>query len=119
MKLKYTEVKTFRAQQLIKQNNCCALCGEHVDAAEAVLDHCHKTGVLRGVLHRGCNSLLGKIENNMPRSLVDMGRLANIANNLIKYLVADPVSEYLHPTYKIKEPKMGRGRGRGKKPPKR
>lgn len=119
MKLKYTEVKTFRQQQLVKQQSLCALCGEHVDSTEAVLDHCHKTGVLRGVLHRGCNSLLGKIENNMPRSRVDLGRLSNIANNLIKYLTADPVSEYLHPTHKIKETVMGRGRGRGKKPPKR
>ena len=71
------------------------------------------------MLHRGCNSLLGKIENNMPRSRVDLGRLAGISRNLIKYLTADPVTELLHPTYKIKEPTMGRGRGKGKKPPKR
>ena len=118
MKLKYREVKELREQQLIRQGNCCSLCGEVV-LDDAVLDHCHKTGAIRGVLHRGCNALLGKIENNMPRNRVDMGRLAGIARNLIKYLTADPVSEFLHPTHKIKEPKMGRGRGRGKKPPKR
>lgn len=117
MKLKYREVKELRTQQLERQDNSCALCGQFI-LDDAVLDHDHKTGVIRGVLHRGCNALLGKIENNMPRNRVDMGRLAQIANNLIRYLTADPVSEYLHPTYK--EPKMpGRGRGRGKKPPKR
>ena len=120
MKLKTTEVKAFREQQWQLQQGCCALCNEPVDPTEAVLDHCHKTGYLRGVLHRGCNSLLGKIENNMPRSRVDLGRLSKIAANLIKYLVADPISEKLHPTHKTpEERKMGRGRGRGKKPPKR
>jgi hypothetical protein len=118
MKLKHSEIKPFRQQQLIKQGNCCALCGEIVSDTEAVLDHCHKTGVLRGVLHRGCNSLLGKIENTMPRSLVDINRLANISKNLIKYLTADAVSEFLHPTFKIKETAMP-GRGKGRKPPKR
>ena len=116
MKLKYREVKELREQQLIRQGQCCSLCGQTV-LDDAVLDHCHKTGAIRGVLHRGCNALLGKIENNMPRNRVDMGRLAAIANNLIRYLTADPISEYLHPTHK--EPTMGRGRGKGKKPPKR
>lgn len=118
MKLKYTEVKPLREKLLLEQGNCCRLCGQTI-VDDAVLDHDHKTGLLRGVLHRGCNSLLGKIENSMPRSRVDLGRLAAISGNLIKYLTADPVSELLHPTHKIKEPTMGRGRGRGKKPPKR
>ena len=103
MKLKTTEVKTFRQQQWQRQGHCCALCQEPVLADEAVLDHDHKTGALRGVLHRGCNSLLGKIENNMPRSRVDLGRLAQISKNLIKYLTADPISELLHPTHLTKE----------------
>lgn len=118
MKLKYKEVAPLRSQLLEKQQGCCALCTEPVQE-DAVLDHCHKTGQIRGVLHRGCNSLLGKIENNMPRSRVDIGRLAKFSDNLIKYLTADANSEFLHPTYKLKEPNMGRGRGRGKKPPKR
>ena len=122
MKLKQSEIKPFRQRQLIKQNNCCSLCGDPVAENQAVLDHCHKTGVLRGVLHRGCNSLLGKIENTMPRSLVDINRLANISKNLIKYLTADAVSEFLHPTYLTQEErkmKQAMGRGKGKKPPKR
>lgn len=120
MKFKYKDVKPFREQQWIQQGHCCALCSEAVNADEAVLDHCHKTGKIRGVLHRGCNSLLGRIENNMPRSRVNMTRLANISQNLIKYLTRDSVTQLLHPTFKIKETAMlGMGRGRGKKPPKR
>lgn len=120
MKLKTTEVKTFRQQQWQKQGQCCALCGDTVIEQEAVLDHDHKTGLLRGVLHRGCNSLLGKIENNMPRSRVDLGRLSAISHNLIKYLTAEPCSEYLHPTYKTPEERKMAYKKKGKtKPPKR
>ena len=118
MKLKYKDVKPLRERLLVEQNNCCRLCRD-VIVDDAVLDHDHKTGEIRGVLHRGCNALLGKIENNMPRNKINMSRLSAFADNLIEYLVADPVSELLHPTYKLKEPTMGRGRGRGKKPPKR
>jgi len=119
MKLKSTEIKPFRLKQLGLQDQCCALCGDHIDIEEAVLDHDHRSGLIRGVLHRGCNSLIGKIENAMPRSRVDLGRLSKISDNLIRYLTADPITDLLHPTYKIKETTMGRGRGRGKKPPKR
>ena len=117
MKLKYKDVAPLRSRLLTEQNSQCRLCGEEI-IDDAVLDHDHRSGLLRGVLHRGCNSLLGKIENNMPRSRVDLGRLSRIADNLIGYLTADPVSELLHPTYKEKT-MPGRGRGRGRKPPKR
>ena len=119
MKLKYKEITPLRRQLLSAQEDRCRLCGDTIDWEEAVLDHDHRSGLLRGVLHRGCNSLLGKIENSMPRSRVNLQRLSKIADNLIVYLTADPVSEYLHPTYK--EPNMGKGRGRGRggRPPKR
>jgi hypothetical protein len=118
MKLKYTEIKAYRLQQLAQQNNCCALCGEPV-VDDAVLDHDHKTGLLRKVLHRGCNIMLGKIENAMPRCRVDMNKLEVIAGRLIEYIKTQH-TDILHPKHKIKEPKMpGRGRGKGKKPPKR
>ena len=109
MKLKYTEVKTYRAQQLAKQNNCCALCGEQI-LDDAVLDHCHKTGLIRKVLHRGCNALLGKIENNMARNHVDIDRLEIFASNLAAYISTD-WTDLLHPThYTAEEKKLKRKR---------
>lgn len=117
-KLKYNKVKEYREQQLIKQNNCCALCGELI-VDDAVLDHNHKTGKIRQVLHRGCNSLLGKIENNMPRSKMTMTRLTTFAERLITYMQTQH-TEVLHPTYKTKEERMAyKKKGGGKKPPKR
>jgi hypothetical protein len=121
MKLKYTQIKSYREETLIAQNNQCALCGTII-VDDAVLDHDHKSGLIRRVLHRGCNSLLGKIENSLPRSRVDLDQLEEIAKRLIEYIKTKH-TDLVHPTYKTKEErkmsKMGRGRGRGKKPPKR
>ncbi len=115
MKLKSTEIKPYRELQLQEQDNLCALCGELIDG-DAVLDHDHKTGLVRRVLHRGCNSMLGKIENNMPRSRITMARLDAFARNLVKY-IQDQHTDILHPTYK--EPGMYKKKKSGKKPPKR
>jgi hypothetical protein len=101
VKLKTTEIKAYRETQLQHQGQKCALCGENI-IDDAVLDHCHKTGFLRQVLHRGCNSLLGKIENSMPRSRVDIRRLEGIARNLVDYLTTTH-TEIRHPTHKTKE----------------
>lgn len=122
MKLKYAQVKEYRLTQLGRQGNCCALCGETI-VDDAVLDHDHKTGLLRQVLHRGCNSLLGKIENSLPRSKVNLDQLEVIAQRLIEYIKTKH-TDLIHPTYRTPEERkmkktMGRGRGRGKKPPKR
>lgn len=114
MKLKAREIKQFRERTLDEQAGCCRLCGEHI-TVDAVLDHDHATGYIRGVLHRGCNALLGKIENNMNRNRVDMGRLAAISHNLIGYLTADPATELLHPTYKTPEERKMRAYKKKKK----
>jgi len=34
---------------------------------DAVVDHCHSTGLVRGVLHRQSNAWAGKIENSWKR----------------------------------------------------
>jgi hypothetical protein len=100
VKLKSTAIKSYRLQQLEKQNNCCALCGD-VIIDDAVLDHDHKTGLLRQVLHRGCNSMLGKIENNMPRSRMNKDRLRTFVLNLVGY-IETLHTDITHPTHKVK-----------------
>ena len=115
MKLKYSQVKPLRESLLKEQANVCALCQQTI-IDDAVLDHDHSTGAIRGVLHRGCNALLGKIENNMARNKVDLGRLSKIAENLIAYIVDNPKSEFLHPTFKTtEERKMAYKKKRKKK----
>jgi hypothetical protein len=98
VRLKYTEVKTYRAQQIQEQNNCCALCGEEI-IDDAVLDHDHRSGLIRQVLHRGCNAMLGKIENNMARNRMTQQRLATWAKNIVQY-ISKTHTNLIHPTYK-------------------
>jgi len=49
--------------RLIAQGNKCALCGlEFTERSRPVVDHDHSTGLVRGLLHRTCNSFLGFFE---------------------------------------------------------
>lgn len=118
-KIKYSEIPTVRNYLLDQQGYRCALCDDIIEEGKAVLDHDHRSGVIRRVLHRGCNSMLGKIENNMARSEIDLFRLMKFAENVHNY-IANNTTDWIHPKFKTpEERKMGRGRGKGRKPPKR
>ena len=126
-KIKYKDIPAVRNYLLEQQDHRCALCDDIIEEGKAVLDHDHRSGIIRRVLHRGCNSMLGKIENNMARSEVDLFRLMKMASTVADY-ISNTTTNWIHPTYKTKEERamatkmkrtMGRGRGRGKKPPKR
>lgn len=102
-KLKYKDIATHRASLLAQQGGCCALCLEPI-VDDAVLDHCHRTGLIRAVLHRGCNALLGKLENNLKRNKMTESRLRNWTNNVLGYM-GKQHTELIHPTHKVKQPK--------------
>lgn len=64
------ELAVFRNQFMITQGSKCAICQGPITSKpgqDPVLDHDHKTGAIRAVLHRSCNALLGKLENNQAR----------------------------------------------------
>lgn len=48
---------------LAKQNNQCAICGEK--PLRPIIDHCHQTNKIRGVLCNRCNSILGFAEDKI------------------------------------------------------
>ena len=50
---------------LEEQNGKCAICGKlQSDFKQRfIVDHCHKTEKIRGLLCYRCNTLLGRIEN--------------------------------------------------------
>lgn len=54
-----------------QQNGLCPICG---DTAK-VVDHCHKTGKVRGLLCRNCNAALGQLKDDVT-----------VLQNAIKYL---------------------------------
>lgn len=50
---------------LKQQNGKCAICGKLQSdfKQKFIVDHCHKTNKIRGLLCCRCNTLLGRIEN--------------------------------------------------------
>lgn len=63
---------------LESQNGVCAICGKiqtqkdcNGRVVRLAVDHCHKTGKIRGLLCSGCNGKLGSLEdeNWIPKAL--------------------------------------------------
>lgn len=58
-------------QMLDNQSNTCSVCLNQFislsnvqDGQSPVIDHCHLTGQIRGIIHRTCNILLGLAKDN-------------------------------------------------------
>jgi hypothetical protein len=47
-----------------QQNNLCAVCKNPPNINNLAVDHCHKTGKVRGLLCQSCNSGIGKLRDN-------------------------------------------------------
>lgn len=60
---------------LLLQNNSCAICLRENKEKYLSIDHCHKTGVIRGLLCRNCNLALGYLNDDIE-----------LFNNAINYL---------------------------------
>lgn len=104
MRIKYSEITDYRQRILQEQNDCCALCNEPVMSSEAVLDHDHKSGYIRGTLHRGCNAFLGKLENSLKMNKISPQRLHSILGNIEYYLNSHRL--LVHPKHKTPEEKL-------------
>ena len=60
--LKRGELRAWRIATLAAQGNVSSLSGLPIPEGAAVVDHCHQTGQIRGVISRAENSVLGKLE---------------------------------------------------------
>lgn len=59
----------FYNEMLARQNGACAICeGQFASATTTHIDHCHGTGIVRGILCHKCNTGIGWMEKN-PRLL--------------------------------------------------
>lgn len=67
LKSKYGITKEQYLTMCKDQNNTCAVCGIHRDSQKRPLavDHCHKTGVVRGILCTNCNAALGQLKEDI------------------------------------------------------
>lgn len=105
--LKATQIAAVRAKMLADQGGRCALCKQPILAGQDVLDHCHSEGFIRGVLHRSCNSLLGKLENNRKRyGLGNDLAFAAFLQGVVPYLHSSKTKyDMLHPTFRTPDQK--------------
>lgn len=92
-KLTRTQLRGWSISHLTNaQGGLCPLCGKPIDYStprEAVVDHDHDTGEIRGVLHRSCNAAEGKVSNAAGRWGAKSTSYADIVpflENLVQYL---------------------------------
>lgn len=53
---------------LVSQDSCCAICrGQNANGKALAVDHCHKTGRVRGLLCTNCNTGIGMLGDSSLR----------------------------------------------------
>ncbi len=93
-----SKVPKLRQKILKKQNNRCPLCERDMTRLRPTLDHCHKTGYIRGVLCNNCNGLEGKLAGLIAR--LDVGKIGvdRILANFFAWREEDNLyHKWIHP----------------------
>lgn len=106
-KVSRKDLSAIKKELLLKQKAICPICKKSLirtPPRDRVVDHDHKTGVIRAVLHRGCNGMEGKVLGSVTRWRGEM-RYSEIRKTLLalidfwdKHQI--PQTRYLHPSYK-------------------
>lgn len=93
-----------REELLQLQEGICPICNNPINSP--CLDHRHSTktkgineidGMVRRVICRSCNCLLGVIENNHNRFGIQYNDLPKMLENIATYLNNQPYTNLLHP----------------------
>ena len=66
-----------RAALMEIQEGACALCPA---TGRLVIDHDHKTGLIRGLLCKSCNDREGRVRSSLFQTVADEAMLAYLAN---------------------------------------
>ncbi len=105
--LRPSEVKSVCDQIARKQNNKCAVCNKPFTQRDGpVLDHCHITGYIRGVLHNSCNRVEGRVKAKAHLCHKGISATEYIIG-LGKYLTDTKIPKYnlIHPSHMTPEAK--------------
>lgn len=110
-KIARTALPTWKLRQLrIHQNGLCGICQLPIDTTikgEGVVDHDHKTGEIRGILHRSCNAAEGKVFNAASHWGAKTADPAAVRDYLIKLLAywGRPYTGFMYPMHKTEDDK--------------
>lgn len=110
-KLSRSQMRSWAMRHLkVEQGGLCPLCGQPIDLGikgEGVIDHCHDTGRIRGVLHRSCNAAEGKVSNAAARwgaKSASYEAIIRFLKATVAYLEAPPTN-MIYPMHKTPEEK--------------
>ena len=71
LKSKYGMNNSDYTAMLLSQNGVCAICGKKETRTQGAMiqflsiDHCHKTGKVRGLLCHNCNTMIGQAKDKI------------------------------------------------------
>ena len=112
-RLSRSQLKALTIKLIREQGGVCPVCGLVISLQTAgaksdyCVDHCHSTGLIRGVLHRSCNAALGKMENAVGH----WGSKSMNYNNILQFIVKAvqyyqaPFHPIIYPDHKTDEQK--------------
>ena len=95
-RLKATQIREYRNS--IKPD-VCPILGIPLTEHDAVLDHDHDTGRVRGTIHRQANALMGKIENYYRGFMANLecADLRTVLSNIVDWIERDYSHMPIHP----------------------
>lgn len=91
VKITRGQVRSISLKLLKEQGGVCLVCKKPIDLSikgEMVADHNHLSGNIRGILHRSCNSGLGKLDNAVGRWISKSMKYSDIVpmlKNIVEY----------------------------------
>ena len=67
IRIKYGLSREQYDKMYLEQLGLCAICHEPFGDKKPVVDHCHNTEKVRGLVHRKCNCMLGYADDNAEK----------------------------------------------------
>ena len=106
IKVKQKDLTEIKKELLKRQHGKCPISGRDLrsmTSANVVVDHNHKTGVIRAALPRSINGLEGKIKGLLARwgSCTNEVEMIKMLEAIAEYwrLHRVPQTEWIHPTH--------------------
>ncbi len=106
-KTKQADLPKIKRELIAKQNGLCPICKQNITSVASkniVIDHDHKTGIIRAALHRGCNGTEGKVYRvvQMWGKASTLSGVIKVLENLIAFwkLHRTPQTNYIYYSHK-------------------